>query len=600
MAAKRSEQEAIDRDARLRARRHLRFGTTDEGAVSIRGELAPVEGAAVKNALERMSKKVFETARAEGRRESHDAYMADSLLHLCLAGLPTAASSGAASSGLAGSSAAQSPAAPSSGAPSLGLGSSSAAPSSGLAGSSAVHSPAAPSSGLAGSSAAPSAGASCSGPGSSGLAGSSAAGSSGAPCSGPGGSSAAVTSGGGASSPGADGFEVGAIRRTPRAEIVLHVSAEALRRGEIGPGEYCEIEGVGPVSLATVEYLFGDAWAKLVIEKGVDIASVTHFGRNIPAHLDTALRKRDRVCQVPGCGITWGLERDHIVPVEEGGPTELANLAMLCHRHHVLKTNKYWRLIGSPGNWEWVNIRPEQDTVADGDYYDVARPGEPTAGLARPVLRPREPFQPLEAGAGAQDPGHEFFTQGSFTCPKADTTVVLRLTPALLASLGRTGNNPPPSSHSTGAQSTGAQSTGAPGAHSTGAHSNNRLPTGGDATISLSTAGHPTGAHPTGAQSTGSHSKSGLSNIGISKSGISNIGISNIGISNSMVSTTGGDSAGGHSTGAHPTLGHSTGTHSTLDLSTGGHSTGPQWAGGHPTEGNSRTEIAELVACGRG
>jgi hypothetical protein len=469
MAAKRSEQEAIERDARLRARRHLRFGTTDEGAVSIRGELAPVEGAAVKNALERMSKKVFETARAEGRRESHDAYMADALLHICLAGLPPAPSSGlSASPAAAGSSAAQSSA-----------------------------------------------------------------------------------------SPGAGGFEAGAIRRTPRAEIVLHVSAEALRRGEIGPGEYCEIEGVGPVSLATVEYLFGDAWAKLVIEKGVDIASVTHFGRNIPAHLDTALRKRDRVCQVPGCGITWGLERDHIVGVEDGGPTELANLAMLCHRHHLLKTNKYWRLIGSPGNWEWVNIRPEQDTVAEGDYYDVARPGEPTAGLARPVLRPREPIEPLEPASGAKDLGHEFFTQGSFTCPKADTVVVLRLTPALLASLGRTGNHPSTSGHSLGCTGNHPSTSG----HSLGAQS---------------TGSHSTGSHSTGAHSTGAHS-------------------------NSTVSTTGGDSTGAHSTGGDSTGAHSTGAHSTGAHSTGGHSAGPQWAGpqwagGHPTKGHGSTEVGELLA----
>jgi hypothetical protein len=83
VAATRSEEEASKRDARLRERRHLYIGTTAEGAVSIRGELPPVEGAQVKNTLETMSRKVFEEARQEGRREAHEAYMADALVALC-------------------------------------------------------------------------------------------------------------------------------------------------------------------------------------------------------------------------------------------------------------------------------------------------------------------------------------------------------------------------------------------------------------------------------------------------------------------------------------------------------------------------------------
>jgi hypothetical protein len=165
------------------------------------------------------------------------------------------------------------------------------------------------------------------------------------------------------------------------------------------------------------------------------------------------------------------------------------------------------------------------------------------------VLRPREPFQPLEpdADAGAKDPGHEFFTQGSFTCPKADAVVVLRLTPALLASLGRTGNHPSPSGHSLGR---------------TGNHP--------------SPSGHPLGAHSTGSHSTG--------------------GLQTGGLSNSMLSTTGGHPTGALWTGGDPTLGRSTLGRSTLGLSTGAQSTGPQWAGGHPTKGHGSTDIGELLA----
>jgi len=319
VAAKRSEEEAELRDARLRERRYLHIGTTEDGAVSIRGELPPVEGAVVKNTLEAMKRKIFDEARRAGRRESHEAYMADALIAMCV-------SDGA----------------------------------------------------------------------------------------------AAPRNGG------------------PRAEIVLHVSAEALRRGELQAGELCEIEGVGPVALSTVEYLFGDAWAKLIIEKGVDIATVTHFGRCIPAHLETALSKRDRVCAVPGCGISYGLERDHIIPVAEGGRTELNNLVKICKRHHYLKTHHFWRLIGAPGTWQWINIRENQEIVADGDLFDVVRPGEPVAGLGRPVLRPREPVFSDEDSSDANATAASMFQQQSLAYSAAGAVVVVRLSSALLAQLQAT------------------------------------------------------------------------------------------------------------------------------------------------------------------
>jgi hypothetical protein len=149
---------------------------------------------------------------------------------------------------------------------------------------------------------------------------------------------------------------VGNAPAIPRAEIILHVDVEALRRGGLEPGERCEIEGIGPVSLSTVEYLFGTSWAKLIISKGVDIASVTHFGRWIPAHLETTLSRRDQVCQVPGCGISYGLERDHIIPIEEGGPTELDNLVRLC------------RLCGIPHNRHYAYCRIMRTELSAGAH----------------------------------------------------------------------------------------------------------------------------------------------------------------------------------------------------------------------------------------
>ncbi|HLX88842.1 MAG TPA: DUF222 domain-containing protein [Acidimicrobiales bacterium] len=143
--------------------------------------------------------------------------------------------------------------------------------------------------------------------------------------------------------------------RPRSAMVTFHVSLEALHRGSLEPGELCEVPGVGPVPLASVEHVMGDAWARLVIERGVDVATVCTFGRTVPAALETALEARDRVCVVPDCEVSLGLEIDHWkVPFSECGPTALWNLARLCRFHHKLKTYDGWQLRGGPGRWEWV------------------------------------------------------------------------------------------------------------------------------------------------------------------------------------------------------------------------------------------------------
>jgi hypothetical protein len=144
----------------------------------------------------------------------------------------------------------------------------------------------------------------------------------------------------------------GGRRRNP--EVVFHVDLEAFRRGSLDDGERCEIPGVGPVPLHVVEDVLGDATAKLVLSDGVDVRTVCHMGRTVPAHLETALEARDAACVVPGCNVTLGLEIDHWqIPWARGGPTALWNLARICKLHHRLKTYEGYRLGGGPGKWEW-------------------------------------------------------------------------------------------------------------------------------------------------------------------------------------------------------------------------------------------------------
>ena len=149
--------------------------------------------------------------------------------------------------------------------------------------------------------------------------------------------------------------------KTSRANAVINIriDIDALKRGHTEHGEVCEIAGVGPIPVATANEYLGEAFLKLLVVDGVDIKSVAHMGRHIPAPLRTAVEERDRVCQVPTCDMTVGLEIDHIKPFAEGGPASFENLVRLCKRHHLQKTHDGFRLEridrgdGERSAWAW-------------------------------------------------------------------------------------------------------------------------------------------------------------------------------------------------------------------------------------------------------
>ncbi len=158
--------------------------------------------------------------------------------------------------------------------------------------------------------------------------------------------------------------ESGTKSSRPNAVMHIRVDIDALKRGHTEHGEICEIAGVGPIPVATATEYLGEAFLKLLIVDGVDIRTVAHMGRAIPAPLRTAVEERDRVCQVPTCDMTIGLEIDHIKPFAEGGAASFENLVRLCKRHHLQKTHDGYRLIkiqasaGEMGvtedaRWDW-------------------------------------------------------------------------------------------------------------------------------------------------------------------------------------------------------------------------------------------------------
>jgi hypothetical protein len=194
--------------------------------------------------------------------------------------------------------------------------------------------------------------------------------------------------------------------RGARALVTLRVDLDALRSGLLGPGGVCEIPGVGPVPLDTARSLMGDAITTLVVTNGVDVTTVCHLGRSIPRALRAAVVERDRVCVVPGCDVTTGLEIDHwMVDFAAGGPATLANLARLCHHHHYLRTHRGFQLSGGPGRWRWESpatpkaqkqtSRPNRRTRTNPASGPSAAPAPWSNVGARTADAPDDPDPPL-------------------------------------------------------------------------------------------------------------------------------------------------------------------------------------------------------------
>ena len=83
-------------------------------------------------------------------------------------------------------------------------------------------------------------------------------------------------------------------------------------------------------------YLMCDATCEVWFERDGQVIGAGRATRLINRRLRRALEHRHPTCAVPGCGATRGLHAHHIQHWEDGGPTELANLVLVCPYHHRL------------------------------------------------------------------------------------------------------------------------------------------------------------------------------------------------------------------------------------------------------------------------
>ncbi len=108
----------------------------------------------------------------------------------------------------------------------------------------------------------------------------------------------------------------------------------------------CELDGVGPVATEVARRLACDAAVGRVVMRGrSEVPDVGRRTRVVSTGQRRALVHRDHGCVFPDCGRPhqW-TDAHHLVHWADGGATDLANLALLCRRHHVMCHEGGWSL----------------------------------------------------------------------------------------------------------------------------------------------------------------------------------------------------------------------------------------------------------------
>src|SRR6201997_2862731 len=126
------------------------------------------------------------------------------------------------------------------------------------------------------------------------------------------------------------GWDAEAARRPhgQHTTVVVHVDVE----------QRTAALHVGPLlTEAERRYLTCDATCEVWFERDGEVIGAGRTTRQINRRLRRALGHRHPTCAVPGCGATRGLHAHHIRHWEDGGPTELANLVLVCPYHHPLQ-----------------------------------------------------------------------------------------------------------------------------------------------------------------------------------------------------------------------------------------------------------------------
>ena len=159
--------------------------------------------------------------------------------------------------------------------------------------------------------------------------------------------------------------------------INIHTDIETLK--DDGTGAESELEDKSHVSAETTRRLACDCsvvhWHE---DAPGDVLNIGRKTRSIPPAIRRALKRRDGGCRFPGCSCTRFVHAHHIQHWADGGETSMANLVLLCRRHHRLVHEEGFGSTTDPSgaiNFTLPDgkiIPPGPDTRFSGHAYPVA------------------------------------------------------------------------------------------------------------------------------------------------------------------------------------------------------------------------------------
>ncbi len=166
-------------------------------------------------------------------------------------------------------------------------------------------------------------------------------------------------------------------RHRPHVNLVYPLAPD----GTIDLGGARTITGV-PLDNITAGRLLCDSLLYRVLVTGK--SAILDYGRAtraIPPPLWNVTLLRDHHCRWPGCDRPghW-CEAHHVVPWTKGGATKLANLVLLCSRHHDLLHRPDWHARLSPTGV--LEVTDPRGRVRTTSPPGTGPPGQPPLRLA--------------------------------------------------------------------------------------------------------------------------------------------------------------------------------------------------------------------------
>ena len=123
-----------------------------------------------------------------------------------------------------------------------------------------------------------------------------------------------------------------------------------------------DLEFSMPISAASVHRVACDcSVTRILLDADSQVIDIGRTKRLMTPAQQKALRVRDKGCRWPGCDrpATW-TSGHHLKHWIRGGPTELGNLVLLCHRHHWMVHEGGWQ-IAKTDEGQIVTVPPQMD-----------------------------------------------------------------------------------------------------------------------------------------------------------------------------------------------------------------------------------------------